>query len=192
MKRIVSYTAILSGFFIVFTVILGCASAPPSTSLSKTRELTIPELDGKVYISGIQYAGRSIKLSQSEYVYVKGAGKRIAILSIQIQNTIRKKEYNLSHIVLLDGDTRIEPEGIRYFSGNSAVGAEWFGVDLGVSLKSPLGYPLTMKGKRRGPYTVNLIYAVDIDKTISQADLFGQVIEFNSDMVSWNVIDRFN
>jgi hypothetical protein len=185
MKQIVSYTAILSGFFIVFTVLAGCASAPSAT-LSKTRELTIPELDGKVYISAIQYGGKSVNLTQTQYVYIRGDEKRVAILSIQIQNVIRKKEYDLSPIVLLDGDTRIEPEGIKYFRGNSALGMDW-----GVKVKSPLS-PLTMKVKGRGPYTVNLIYAVDVGKTITQADLFGQVVEFDSDMVSLNVIDRFN
>jgi hypothetical protein len=185
MKQIVSYTAILSGFFIVFIVLAGCASAPSAT-LSKTRELTVPELDGKVYISAIQYEGRSVNLTQTQSVYVMGAGKRIAILSIQIQNPIRKKEYDLSHIVLLDGDTRIEPNGIKYFKGNFAFGADW-----GASVKSFLN-PVTMKVKGRGPYTVNLLYAVDVGKTITQADLFGQVVEFNSDMVSLNVIDRFN
>jgi hypothetical protein len=49
-----------------------------------------------------------------------------------------------------------------------------------------------MSGRQGGPYTVNLIYVVDVDKTITQAELFGQVVEFDSDLVSLNVIDRFN
>jgi hypothetical protein len=185
MKQIVSYTAILSGFFIVFTILSGCASVPSAT-LSKTRELTVPELDGTVYVSAIQYGDKVVHLTQRDYVRVTSDAKRIAILSIQIQNTIAKKEYDLSPIVLLDGDTRIEAEGVKYFSGNSVFAADW-----GVRSRSLLT-PVTMSGRRGGPYTVNLIYVVDIDKTIIQAELFGQVVEFDSDLVSLNVIDRFN
>jgi hypothetical protein len=185
MRQVVSSTAILSGLFIVFAVLLGCASVP-STALSKTRELTIPELDGTVYISGIQYGDNIVSLTSTTYVSVANDSKRIAILSIQIKNTIAKKEYNLSPIVLLDGDTRIEADGLKYFSGNSVLAADW-----GVKERSFLN-PLTIKGKRRGPYTVNLIYVIDVDKTITQAELFGQIVEFNSDLVALDVIDKFH
>jgi hypothetical protein len=100
MKQIVSCVAILSSFFVVFAVLSGCASVP-STTLSKTRVLTIPELDGTVYVSAIQYGDKVVYLSQKDYVRVTNDTKRIAILSIQIQNTIAKKEYDLSPIVLL-------------------------------------------------------------------------------------------
>ena len=185
LKRIISHTSILCGLFVVSVSLLGCVSAP-STSLSKTREITVPELDGTVYISAIQYAGKAVGLSRTEYVSVRDDTKMIVILAIQIRNTVRKKEYDLSPIVLLDGDTRIEAETVKYFSGNSVFAADW-----GVRSKSLFG-PLTMSGKRGGPYTVNLIYPVDSDATITKAEVFGQVVEFDADLVSLDVIDRFN
>jgi hypothetical protein len=184
-KRISSYTVILSGFFIVFMVLMGCVSGP-SAALSKTRELTVPELGGKVCISAIKYEGKTVFLNRTQYVQVTNNAKRIAILSIQMQNPTPKKEYNLSPIVLLDGDKRIEPDAVKYFIGNFA-----FLTLVGVKSKTFLA-PMTIKINWKGPYTINLIYAIDVDKTITRAELFGQVVEFNTDMVYLNVINRFN
>jgi ABC-type uncharacterized transport system substrate-binding protein len=81
-------------------VLLGCVTAlAPSTALSKTREIIVPELDGKVLISGIQYAGNSVELSDTKNISVKNKDeKRIAVFSIQLQNA--KKINHMSWLLL--------------------------------------------------------------------------------------------
>jgi len=174
----------LFAVFVVF-LLFGCAST--STILSKTREINVPELDGKIYISAIQYAGKSVQLTQNKFVKVNEDTKRLAILSFQIQNVKRKKIYDFSSIVLLDDDTRISPDAIKYFRGNTSIGMDW-----GVGTKSLFSNSLTMVRNRKGKYTVNLIYAVDTDKLINKADFFGQIIEFEKETVRMNVIDKFH
>ncbi|MCL2800344.1 MAG: hypothetical protein FWD28_01115 [Treponema sp.] len=163
---------------------LSCAST--AAVLSKTREIFVPELDGPVYVSAIQYAGKSMKLSQSHYINVRDESKRLAILSIQVQNMVRGKVYNFAPIVLLDGDIKITPDALKYFKGNSAFGFDW-----GIESRNFLNNTLTMSGSG-GKYTVNLIYAVGDDSSITRADIFGQIVEFDPELVKLNVIDTFH
>ena len=174
--------------FLVYGTLLGCASVTSSATLSKTREIIVPELDGKVLVSAIQYAGKNVVLTQSHSISVKDDTKRIAILSIQIQNTIKNKAYELVPIVLLDGDKKIIPDAVKYFSGNSVIASDWGVESREVFFKNSL----KMKGGRGGKYTVNLIYAIDVDKEITKAEIYGQVIEFDTEKVKLDVIDKFN
>jgi hypothetical protein len=172
-------------------MLLSCASAP-STALSKKREITVPELEGKVIISAIQYAGESVYLSKTKYISVKDDNKkRIAILSIQIRNTKKNKVYELAPIVLLDENKKIFPDAVKYFNGNSDSG---FASDIGIESRKndSILDSLPMKAKCGGKYTVNLIYAIDVDRDITRAGIYGQVIEFNTKKVRLDVIGRFH
>jgi len=180
-NTIVSFVTIL---FISF-IFSGCESLSPAV-LSITREIFVPELDGAVYISAIQDAGKSVQLTQSQHVTVYDDTKKIAVLSIQVQNMTSRKAYDFSPVVLLDNDLRILPDHIKYFQGDSA-----FGFSGGVESRNILNNKLTMSGNG-GKYTINLIYAVKNESNITRAEVYGQIIEFNSDQVLLNVIDKFN
>jgi hypothetical protein len=178
-------------FLIVFFAcgtLLGCASKSPSTTLSKTREITVPELDGKVLVSAIQYAGKTVFLSSRDSISIKDDTKRIAIFSIQIQNAKKNKSYELAPIVLLDGDKKIFPDAVKYFRGNSG----FILLDWDIKSREVFFHSLKMKGSRGGKYTVDLLYAIDIDKEITKAEIYGQLIEFDTEKVKLNVIDKFN
>jgi hypothetical protein len=172
-KTIRSPVVLFLILFFVYGTLLSCVSAP-SAILSKTREIIVPELGGEVLISAIQYAGKSLALTQGHSISIKDDTKRIAIFSIQIQNTIKNKTYRLTPIVLLDGDKRIFPEAVKYFSGDTVFGSDW-------GVESRYMSSLTMKGSRGGKYTVALLYAIDDDKEITKAEIYGQVIEFYTD-----------
>jgi hypothetical protein len=182
-KNVINSLIIL---FFVCSVILSCVSIPPSAALSMTREILVPELDGVVYISAISHLGKSVSLTRDNNIKVRDDTKRIAILSFQIQNVKRKKVYQFSPIFLLDGDVRILPDAVKYFRGNSVIGVDW-----GVGTRNILNNSLTMSRKRNGKYTVNLIYVIDENKIITRAEFFGQIIEFNPELVNLSV-DLFN
>jgi hypothetical protein len=187
-KIIRSFVILFLIVFFVYGPLLSCTSVTPSATLSKTREILVPELDGKVLVSAIQYAGKNVLLTQSHSISVKDDTKRIAILSIQIQNTKKNKAYELVPIVLLDDDKKIFPDAVKYFSGNSAIASDW-GVE---SREVFFRNSLKMKGSRGGKYTVNLIYAINVDKEITKAEIYGQIIEFDTEKIKLDVIDKFN
>jgi hypothetical protein len=180
-KKLIGSLVIL---FFICSIFLSCASSP--AILSKTREIFVSELDGAVLISAIQDAGKSTALTGTQHIRVTDDKKRLAILSIQIQSTIKEKVYELSPIVLLDGDIKILPDAVKYFSGNSALGVNW-----GINSRNIITNTLTMSGKG-GKYTANLIYVVDVDSEITRAEIFGQVIEFDPEQVKLDVLDKFH
>ena len=182
------------GIVVLFcaAMVIGCATKPsiPSATLSKTRSIQVPELDGEVSISAIKYFDDRITLivtaAQTHYVRTHDPNKKLVVLSTQIKDAKSNKEYNLNSIVLLDEEKQILPDALQYFRGNTVTGITW-GV---VERNSRQG--LLFNVKRDGTYTINLIYAVDKDSIITKANIFGHIVEFETDMVDLDVINRFN
>ena len=182
----ISKTVVLMFGLVMLLLFFGCGTIP--SALSKTRELSVNELDGVVLVSAIQERGSRVQVSRDYYATVINPETKFVILAVQLQNVVANKEYDLANIVLLDGEKRILPGMIKYFSGNTAFGV---GTNWGIPELTLFG-TLPFKVRRGGRYTVNLLYVVDKDSVITRANIFGTVVEFDlNNTVSHNLMDKF-
>ena len=181
----ISKPVVLMLGLIMSLILLGCVSNP--SALSKTREISVNELDGVVLVSAIQERGNRVQVTRDYYVTTTNPGTKFVILAVQLQNVVANKEYDLANIVLLDGENRILPGMIKYFSGNSVFGTNW-----GMPSLTLFGN-LPFQVRSGGRYTVNLFYVVDEDSVITRANIFGTIVEFDlNNTASYNMMDRFH
>ncbi|MGI5173054.1 hypothetical protein H0R92_05550 [Treponema sp. OMZ 840] len=156
-----------------FLILQGCASIP--TALPKERSVEVPELDGMVKISDIQYERAVFVLSQDQYYTLRGSDKKFVIFFMQPQKIKASKTYDFYNITLENDTTTVHPIIFKYVKAGTLMT-----LDLGhvVEVANTLPHQFSSSV----PYTVVLGFPAVPGERFTRINFYGKIVEIDENI----------